>query len=326
MPLQVVNGAILTCSMGLAPGSLMVLPIDREFSSSQPAATIMDNIPLLNIAPFGMCISLANPTVAAATVAAMGVLTPMPCIPNTPAPWAPGQPTVTLGNKPVLDNTCKLNCMWAGVIQVIFPGQVTHMTGGRAESIALIEKIKSGKSNIKVQGTAQFKKDTYAALARLASTPTGLKLLKALDSNSNTTTIKEENVKGNTEVADSWSDGLYDRTKKKPGPGTNTTVKFNPQKDKIGGGSEAWQTRDPAIGLAHELIHAYHDTHGTTDGRTSVTYTDDKGKKHKAPGYEHQAVGLGEYKDNEFTENKIRKEFNDEKVSIKNKESQRPRY
>ena len=127
MPMQVINGAQLMCSQGMAPSALVVLPMNRVMSSNQPAANIMDNKPMLNIMPFGMCMSPANPTVAAATAAAMGVLTPMPCIPATTAPWAPGAPTVLLANMPSLDNTCQLMCMWAGVIQVISPGQMTHL-------------------------------------------------------------------------------------------------------------------------------------------------------------------------------------------------------
>ena len=127
MPMQVVNGAQLMCSQGMAPSALVVLPMNRVMSSNQPAANIMDNKPMLNILPFGMCMSPANPTVAAATAAALGVLTPMPCIPATTAPWAPGAPTVLLANMPSLDNTCKLMCMWAGVIQVVSPGQMTHI-------------------------------------------------------------------------------------------------------------------------------------------------------------------------------------------------------
>jgi hypothetical protein len=127
MPMQVVNSAQLMCSMGMAPSALVVLPINRVLSGNQPAANIMDHVPMMNIMPFGMCQSLANPTVAAATSAALGVLTPMPCIPNTPAPWVPGAPTVLLANQPSLDNTCKLNCVWAGVIQVVSPGQGTHL-------------------------------------------------------------------------------------------------------------------------------------------------------------------------------------------------------
>lgn len=124
MPMHVCMGATLQCSFGLAPSSLMVLPVNQCMTSYVPAANIMDNKPMVNILPFGMCTSLANPTVAAATAAAMGVLTPMPCIPVTPAPWVPGAPTVLLGNMPALNNTSKLMCTWAGVIQVVYPGQV----------------------------------------------------------------------------------------------------------------------------------------------------------------------------------------------------------
>jgi hypothetical protein len=71
--------------------------------------------------------SPANPMVAAATAAAMGVLTPQPCIPMTVAPWAPGSPTVLIGGMPALDNSSMCMCMWAGVITIGFAGQVTHM-------------------------------------------------------------------------------------------------------------------------------------------------------------------------------------------------------
>ena len=126
MPMHVCSGATLQCSFGLAPSSLVVLPVNQMITSNMPAANIMDHIPMVNIMPFGMCTSPANPTVAAATAAALGVLTPMPCIPATPAPWVPGAPTVLLANMPTLDNTCKLMCIWGGVIQIIYPGQVTE--------------------------------------------------------------------------------------------------------------------------------------------------------------------------------------------------------
>ena len=125
MPQQVCMGAMLTCSFGVAPSSLVVLPQNLVMTSNMPAANIMDNKPMVNILPFGMCTSLANPTVASATTAALGVLTPMPCIPNTVTPWAPGSPTVMIANMPAVNNTCTLNCMWGGVISVSQAGQVT---------------------------------------------------------------------------------------------------------------------------------------------------------------------------------------------------------
>lgn len=127
MALQVCMGATLMCSFGAAPSTLVVLLTNRVLTSYVPAANIMDHIPMLNIMPFGMCSSPSNPTVAAATAAAMGVLTPMPCIPATTTPWTPGVPDVLIANQPAVDNMCKLNCMWAGIIQVTVAGQTTHM-------------------------------------------------------------------------------------------------------------------------------------------------------------------------------------------------------
>lgn len=126
MPPQVCMGAMMQCTFGVAPSSLIVLPENRVLTSKVPAATIMDNKPIVNIPPFGMCSSLANPTVAAATAAALGVLTPMPCVPVTPAPWAPGSPTVLVGGMPALNISSKLMCTWAGVISIVSPGQMTH--------------------------------------------------------------------------------------------------------------------------------------------------------------------------------------------------------
>lgn len=126
MGMHVCNLAALTCSFGLAPNVLTVLPKNQMLTSYMPAANIMDNVPMVNIMPFGMCTSLANPTVAAATSAAMGVLTPMPCVPVTPAPWAPGSPTVMLSNIPALNDTSKLMCTWAGVISITMAGQFTE--------------------------------------------------------------------------------------------------------------------------------------------------------------------------------------------------------
>jgi Domain of unknown function (DUF4280) len=124
--IQVTAGSMLQCAFGAAPTSLNVLPLARVLAGA-PAANIMDHVPMLNIMPFGPCSCAANPMVAAATAAALGVLTPMPCIPVTPAPWMPGSPTVLIGGQPALQNTSKLMCAWGGVIQVIAPVQFTTL-------------------------------------------------------------------------------------------------------------------------------------------------------------------------------------------------------
>ncbi len=117
----VCGGAVLACSFGMAPSTMNVLPAARVMSA-MPLATIMDNVPMVNIMPFGMCSSLANPTVASATAAALGALTPMPCVPVIAGPWAPGSPTVLIGGKPALNNSSKLMCAYGGVIQISNPG------------------------------------------------------------------------------------------------------------------------------------------------------------------------------------------------------------
>lgn len=117
----VVNTALCTCSFGAAPIPLMVSSQQTVLMGGQLAATIMDN----KFPSFGMCSCPANPTVAAATAAALGVLTPMPCVPATVAPWVPGCPTVLVGGKPLLNNSSKLMCAYGGVIQVTMTPALT---------------------------------------------------------------------------------------------------------------------------------------------------------------------------------------------------------
>jgi hypothetical protein len=122
MAMLACTGTIMQCSFGVAPAALNVLPVNGVIGAT-PIANVMDNKPLVNVPPFGMCSSLANPAVAAATAAALGVLTPMPCVPVTTAPWVPGVPTVLVGNMPALDMSSKLMCNWGGVVQIVAPGQ-----------------------------------------------------------------------------------------------------------------------------------------------------------------------------------------------------------
>ncbi|TCJ20410.1 DUF4280 domain-containing protein [Parasulfuritortus cantonensis] len=127
MSQQVCNTAVLKCTFGLGPSMLTVLPTNRTLTSNQPAANIMDHIPMTNIAPFPLCNCPGNPAVAAATAAALGTPTPAACTPATAAPWIPGQTTVLIANQPALDTNSKLVCSFGGMIEVVVPGQFTHM-------------------------------------------------------------------------------------------------------------------------------------------------------------------------------------------------------
>lgn len=122
MPMFATSGCMMMCTFGVAPSALNVLPTNKTMIGA-PAANIMDNKPTVNIPPFGMCTTPSNPAVASATAAALGVLTPMPCVPVTVAPWAPGAATVMLGGMPALNITSKCTCTWGGVISITSPAQ-----------------------------------------------------------------------------------------------------------------------------------------------------------------------------------------------------------
>jgi len=124
MPPNVTATATLTCSFGMAPSTLNVLPTNLVTVEGKPAATIQDMIPVTNIPPFGMCTTPSNPAVAAATSAAMGVLTPAPCMPVVAGPWAPGAALTQIRGVPALTVGSTCMCTWGGVITVTNPGSV----------------------------------------------------------------------------------------------------------------------------------------------------------------------------------------------------------
>lgn len=125
---MVCGGAVCRCSFGMTPSVLLVTPENRV-SSTMAFAVVTDNVPIKNIMPFGMCRNPANPTVAAATAAAMGVLTPMPCVPVPAGTWQPGSSNVKIAGKPALTSDSKLTCAYGGTIQLDSPGIFTVFTG-----------------------------------------------------------------------------------------------------------------------------------------------------------------------------------------------------
>jgi hypothetical protein len=108
----------------MAPSTLNVIRPNATVEG-RPVANITDMAPMVNVMPFGMCQSLANPQVAAATAAALGVLTPMPCVPAIVGPWTPNAANTLVGGAPVLVQGATLMCAYGGVISVTVPGSTT---------------------------------------------------------------------------------------------------------------------------------------------------------------------------------------------------------
>ena len=124
MAKYVCNGATLKCSMGLTPSTLIVIP-PTVTTEKQQMANMMDYVPMTNIPSFGLCNATANPAVAAATSAALGVHTSAPCVPNIVSPWVGCKTTLFVRTSPALIKNSSLMCVWSGKIEVISEGQST---------------------------------------------------------------------------------------------------------------------------------------------------------------------------------------------------------
>lgn len=121
---MIATGASAVCSFGTAPGTINATSQAACLVEGKPAATIQDAQPA-NITPFGMCTSLLNPQVAAATAAAMGVLTPQSCMLVPAGTWTPMKPGVLLGGQPCLTRDSTLMCSnGGGMISITVPGQM----------------------------------------------------------------------------------------------------------------------------------------------------------------------------------------------------------
>lgn len=129
MAQAVVSGAMMTCSFGTTPAALKATTNMTVQMGGIPACVMADAAPMVNVSPFGMCTSLANPTVAAATAAALGVLTPQPCIPSVTGSWIPAQTKVLVGGQPCLTLGCSCVCAFAGKIDITSPGQTVVNVG-----------------------------------------------------------------------------------------------------------------------------------------------------------------------------------------------------
>jgi hypothetical protein len=160
-----------------------------------------------------------------------------------------------------------------------------------------IESVRGGAAGVVVEGSATFKSAVLLDLAWLLTQSVGHELVESMVRTGKTVTIKETgggNATGYASDADS-----YEREDGTPGPGSNTTVDYNTGEWNPYGGTEAWMTRPPAIGLAHEMVHAWTGMNGTrARGETA-------GVKRR----ELQATGLDEFSSAALTENRFRAAF-----------------
>lgn len=112
----VVTGTPMTCSMGTAPMPFVATGTSLTTAMKLDVGTVNDIVMGTNIPPFILCKSPSNPTVAAATAAALGVLTPMPCTPMVSGPWSPGSSVAKLAKQKALTKGSTCTCSFGGTI------------------------------------------------------------------------------------------------------------------------------------------------------------------------------------------------------------------
>ena len=95
------------------------------FLTGQPMANISDHTSMYNIWPFGRCRTICYPSTGAATAAAHGKLTPMPCVPGTVTKWLNGKNDYIIKGKPALLKSSYCRCQWGGIITIINDGQIS---------------------------------------------------------------------------------------------------------------------------------------------------------------------------------------------------------
>lgn len=166
-------GMKITCpfaSGGQVP--LVVTPEKRVMLEGTPMANIMDNKPITNIPPIGMCTNPANPAVSATAPA----FTPKPCLIVPAGPWKPGKPDVLVGGQPALLNTDTLQCSYGGVVFFLPqpPAPPTPGAPGGAPGNPFVTIV---SNKIKDLPKDKLKEAAEKAIAKKASEKIGKKLV-----------------------------------------------------------------------------------------------------------------------------------------------------
>jgi YD repeat-containing protein len=127
----VVEGATLKCSCGSATSELKTPGRKKSYIHHKLQANITDCRPMVNIQPFGLCDSLSNPDVQAATAANHGRLKKMPCQPKLTMKWINGKEDQNVDGAPALIETSANMCLYGGKISIEDDGQ--NKESGRFE-------------------------------------------------------------------------------------------------------------------------------------------------------------------------------------------------
>jgi hypothetical protein len=161
-------------------------------------------------------------------------------------------------------------------------------------------------------GPANFENAVHADLQAIYNTPTGRQLLDSLHASGQKIYIHYAPTNSIEFSRHNWEKGFYALDGVTPGAGLGVGVNYNPTLAKAG--EMPWNTRPPAIGLAHELIHAEQAAYGRMRrGDTANPGGPDARNPKKpleVPHYELETIGVHPEHSYAYTENKLRVEWN----------------
>ncbi|GAA4051496.1 hypothetical protein GCM10022409_42890 [Hymenobacter glaciei] len=155
-----------------------------------------------------------------------------------------------------------------------------------------------------------FRNQVITDLEKIYATHTGKKMLESLADSGKKVTI-HHSINGNAIGGYRVPEGRFLQVDG-PGIGTDSNIAYNPSVESVGK-EDVWETRPPAIGLAHELIHAEQAAYGRMPtGKAPngplLKHPDSKAEK-LADIRELEAVGVPPHDKYPFSENKIRAEW-----------------
>lgn len=256
-------------------------------------------------------------------------------VPHVGGPLVLGAFTVLVGNMPQSRSTDMAICV--GPPDAVAKGEPTVLIGmagaaglgGLLKGLAMaaVQLLKGSypramlqpdgtyitqySEAIVIKGDSEFQARVVADLDRIRKTPTGERLLASIGNGGKQVTIQETSGGNSCGYPASSAADRFAQADGSAGKGSDAIVSYNPDREKIG--NEPWETRPPAIGLAHELVHAEQATHGTmkqgmadNDNKPDPT---DPSKMEQEKIRELEAAGVPPHDGGSYTENKIRGEW-----------------
>ncbi len=168
---------------------------------------------------------------------------------------------------------------------------------------SVVASIGGGGAGFILSGDQPFKSAVLMDLAWLMTSGVGMELIEAIVATGKTLTILST-TGGNTTayIPDADSYEIPSPTGEgppAPGPGANVVIEYNTSVWNPYGDVEVWMTRPPAIGLAHEMVHAW-------TGMSGIRAVGETGGVRRR---ELQATGLGEFANAVLSENRFRAAF-----------------